>query len=269
MKECEILKKQIGMVMIMTPLLFSLFGCGKNETKTSSEASSNNPSSSSSSTRVKHDSEHNVGYQLEAPSSGEEIAVIKTNMGDIKLRFFEEAAPKAVENFKTHAKNGYYDGVIFHRVINDFMIQTGDPKGDGTGGASIWNRAFEDEFSDKLFNIRGAVAMANSGKNTNGSQFFINQAKSDSITDWNIMESNLSQYVDFSKVTDEIKKLYSENGGNIHLDGALSKSQKGHTVFAQVFEGLDVVDKIASVSVDKSNKPTTDVTIDKIEIVTF
>ena len=262
------------MIITMAHLLFSLFGCSKDgntasSKKTSSSTSKNSSTNSTSAERVKHDSEHNVGYQLETPISGEEIAVIKTSMGDIKLRFFEEAAPKAVENFKTHSKNGYYDGVIFHRVINDFMIQTGDPNGDGTGGTSIFNSPFEDEFSDKLFNIRGAVAMANSGKNTNGSQFFINQAKSDSITDWDIMETQLSNYVDFSKVTDEIKKLYSENGGNIHLDGALSKRQEGHTVFAQVFEGLDVVDKIAAVEVDRSNKPTTDVVIDKIEIVTL
>lgn len=116
-------------------------------------------------------SKGSVGYQLDMPQKGEEIAIMHTSMGDISIRFFPEAAPKAVENFKTHAKDGYYDGLTFHRVINDFMIQGGDPNGDGTGGDSIWGEPFEDEFSDTLFNIRGSLSMANSGPDTNGSQF--------------------------------------------------------------------------------------------------
>ena len=121
-------------------------------------------------------SKGSVGYQLDMPQKGEEIAIMHTSMGDISIRFFPEAAPKAVENFKTHAKDGYYDGLTFHRVINDFMIQGGDPNGDGTGGDSIWGEPFEDEFSDTLFNIRGSLSMANSGPDTNGSQFFITLA---------------------------------------------------------------------------------------------
>ena len=113
---------------------------------------------------------------------GEEIAVMETSLGVIKLRFFPEQAPLAVENFLTLAKEGYYDGVTFHRVIADFMIQGGDPTGTGSGGKSIYtdvagNRGyFQDEFSDRLFNFRGALSMANSGSNSNGSQFFIVQA---------------------------------------------------------------------------------------------
>ena len=82
--------------------------------------------------------------QLAKPVSGETVATMKTSMGDIKIRLFPEAAPKTVENFTTHAKNGYYDGLIFHRVINDFMIQGGDPTGTGCGGQSIWGSTFED-----------------------------------------------------------------------------------------------------------------------------
>ena len=108
---------------------------------------------------------------------GETIAVIKTNKGDIKVRFFPEEAPKAVENFISLAESGYYDGVIFHSVINDFMIQGGDPDGDGTGGESAFGGKFEDEFSSKLYHFRGALSMANSGADTNGSQFFIEQKK--------------------------------------------------------------------------------------------
>ncbi|KAH7103295.1 hypothetical protein BKA62DRAFT_616374 [Auriculariales sp. MPI-PUGE-AT-0066] len=101
-------------------------------------------------------------------------AVIHTTMGDIHLKLFPEHVPKTVENFVGHARSGYFEGVIFHRVIAKFMIQTGDPLGDGTGGTSIWNREFEDEFSESLRHDRAyTVSMANAGANTNGSQFFI------------------------------------------------------------------------------------------------
>ena len=84
--------------------------------------------------------------QLQMPKVGEEVAIIKTNHGEIKVRLFPEVAPKAVENFKTHAKDGYYNGVTFHRVMEDFMIQGGDPQGTGRGGASTWRKPFQDEF---------------------------------------------------------------------------------------------------------------------------
>ena len=102
------------------------------------------------------------------------IATIKTNKGDIKVELRADLAPKAVENFVKHSKDGYYDGTIFHRVIKNFMIQGGDPTGTGRGGQSIWGKKFEDEFSSKaLFDKAGILAMANAGPNTNGSQFFI------------------------------------------------------------------------------------------------
>ena len=249
-------------LLIAIAVILSLAGCS--DSKNSSGGSSSMASSSSS--NVKTDNEHNVGYQLESPQIGDEIAVMKTNMGDIKLRFFPEAAPKAVENFITHSKNGYYNGVIFHRVIENFMIQGGDPNGTGMGGQSIWGTSFEDEFSDKLFNITGAVAMANSGKNTNGSQFFINQGGPDSFEGWDRL-SNFG--INMSKITDDIKNLYIENGGNPYLDGAYSTSGKGHTVFAQVFEGMDVVDKIAAVQTNQSNKPLEDVVIETIEVTNY
>lgn len=219
-----------------------------------------------------------VGYQLESPQKDEEIAVITTNMGEIKLRFFPEAAPKAVENFKTHSKNGFYNGLTFHRVIKDFMIQGGDPNGDGTGGESIWHKPFEDEFSDKLFNITGSVAMANSGKNTNGSQFFINNVNKDSFSGWDKLQELYDKYkdnknaaiIDMSKINDDIKNLYNNNGGNPFLDGYFNTQNKGHTVFAQVFDGMDTVNKISNVDTNSSNnKPINDVIIEKIEIINF
>jgi peptidylprolyl isomerase len=102
------------------------------------------------------------------------IAVLETTQGTIKLELFSNIAPKTVENFTTHIKDGYYNGVIFHRIIPNFMIQSGDPTGTGRGGQSIWGNKFADEFNGKaMFNKAGILAMANAGVNTNGSQFFI------------------------------------------------------------------------------------------------
>ena len=109
-----------------------------------------------------------------APQSNNPIVVLETTQGKIVLELFPRIAPKTVENFITHVKEGYYDGVIFHRIIKNFMIQGGDPTGTGRGGESIWHKPFEDEFSPNVtFNKKGILAMANAGKNTNGSQFFI------------------------------------------------------------------------------------------------
>lgn len=110
-------------------------------------------------------------------------AVIHTTYGDIHIRLFPDAAPKAVENFATHARTGYYNNLIFHRVIKKFMIQTGDPLGDGTGGESIWGREFEDEFSTLKHDKPYTVSMANAGPNTNGSQFFITTERTVSFDD--------------------------------------------------------------------------------------
>ena len=173
-------------------------------------------------------------------------AVIKTNLGEVTLALFPEQAPKAVENFVTLAKNGYYDGVIFHRVISDFMIQTGDPTGTGMGGESIWGKAFEDEFSDELYNLRGAVSMANAGPNTNGSQFFIVQNK-------NMPKRIIKQLTTYPK---EIVQAYRQ-GGTPWLDGR-------HTVFGQVISGMEVVDKIAKAKTSWGDKPKQDIVIENI-----
>ena len=197
-----------------------------------------------------------MSKQIRKIQSGDIVATMKTTLGDIKILLFFDAAPKAVENFTTHAKNGYYTGIIFHRVIPDFMIQGGDPSGTGRGGESIWGRSFEDEFSVDYHNIRGALSMANAGPGTNGSQFFIVQAKE---VDGGLL-SQMEQLSDRgfpTECVDDYKKL----GGTPWLDYK-------HTVFGQVVEGMDVVDAIASVKTGYADKPVEDVVILGIETET-
>ena len=155
------------------------------------------------------------------------IANIKTNHGTIRFELLEEDAPKTTDNFIKLAERGYYDGVIFHRVISGFMIQGGDPEGTGRGGKSAWGGKFADEInrSSELYKgayTRGTVAMANAGPNTNGSQFFI-----------------------------------------MHADYPLPPS---YSKFGRVIEGQEVVDAIASVDKDRNDRPRTDVVMEKVTI---
>lgn len=192
-------------------------------------------------------------YQLKPIGAGDTLATIKTNMGEIKVKLFPEEAQKTVENFTTHAKNGYYNGLIFHRVIKDFMIQGGDPTGTGMGGESIWGHSFEDEFDVKLHNIKGALSMANAGPNTNGSQFFIVQAD-------NVPANMIGQMKEMPEsFPEDIVKAYEEKGGTPWLDFR-------HTVFGQVVEGIEVVDSIANVKVGPGDKPVDNVVIETISI---
>jgi cyclophilin family peptidyl-prolyl cis-trans isomerase len=147
-------------------------------------------------------------------------ATMTTSEGPITIELFDQDAPKTVANFKKLAGDGFYDGLIFHRVIKDFMIQGGCPQGTGTGGPGY---TFEDEFNEHKV-VRGALAMANAGPNTNGSQFFLVTAPEAS---W--------------------------------LDGK-------HTVFGQITDGMDVVDKIEGKPTDARDRPTDDVRIESLTI---
>lgn len=321
-------KRKAVSVFLACALILSLSACG-GDPAPESEAGSSQPESSASSTvssgenassqpaepvaipsdaedHVRPDDGKPVGYQMDKPAAGEEIAVLHTSMGDIKIRLFPDAAPKAVENFKGHIQDGYYNGLKFHRVIEDFMIQGGDPAGDGTGGESIWGTPFEDEFNSNLLNIRGALSMANSGVDTNGSQFFIVQTD-EKVTDETAENMMFNMYMnrevckatlmmnekgasgasqeEMNAYTDSLNSglneiaaagipedqkavlqkaidLYKEVGGTPHLDYK-------HTVFGQVFEGMDIVDQIAKVEVDANSMPTTPVTIDSAELVAY
>lgn len=203
------------------------------------------------------------GEQLKAPEKGEEVAVFETSMGTIKIRLFPEYVPTAVENFKMLINEGYYDGVIFHRVIDDFMIQGGIGS-DGGKCAFEGYDSFEDEFGRNLYNIRGAVSMANAGTNTNSSQFFIVQSKEP-------VYSNLVNSEGFKSQggAEWAADAYEKYGGTAYLDGQFkSITGSGHTVFGQVYEGMDVVDKIAGVETDASDAPVKDVTIKKAYLET-
>jgi peptidyl-prolyl cis-trans isomerase B (cyclophilin B) len=166
--------------------------------------------------------------QTAMPKKGDKIVVMETTKGTIKIRLFSQFAPKTVENFVGLTEKGYYDGIIFHRVIPDFMIQGGDPEGTGRGGQSLWGGKFEDEFNANLKNIRGALSMANAGPNTNGSQFFIVQ----------------------------------KEDGTPWLDNH-------HTVFGQVYEGMDVVDAIANAERDAVDRPLEQIVMEKVTIETY
>lgn len=229
------MKKYVWLVILLISAV-ALAACGSSGEQ--QETSSTEPAPT----------EEVQGYpQLEPGITEEAVVDLNTSEGTIRIRLFPEIAPKAVENFLGHAESGYYEGVIFHRVIEDFMLQTGDPTGTGGGGESIYGEPFEDEFSDQLFNFRGALSMANAGPGTNGSQFFIVQAKE-------IKEGSASDY------PEEITAAYEEMGGTPWLDGM-------HTVFGQVDEGMDVVDSIAAVEKGANDKPLEDIVIESIEIV--
>ena len=181
------------------------------------------------------------------------VATIKTNHGDMKIKLFPDHAPKTVANFIALSKDGYYDGIIFHRIIPEFMIQGGDPTGTGMGGQSIYGDSFEDEFSEELYNVRGALSMANAGPNTNGSQFFIVQ---NSIIPYAQKELERGGW------PKPIAELYAAKGGTPHLD-------RRHTVFGQIMdeESYKVLDEIANVETGAQDRPVEDVVIETIEVV--
>lgn len=193
--------------------------------------------------------------QLETTvKDNESVVEIETTAGNIQVKLFPAIAPKAVENFVTHAKEGYYDGTPFHRVIEGFMIQGGDPDGNGTGGESIWGKGFKVELSNQLYHIRGALSMARSSAlDSQGSQFFIVQNNEDA-------SKNLAIQFTPEKIIEAYK-----NGGVPSLDG-------NYTVFGQVIEGMDVVDKIAQAEVEASeqgeaSKPVEPVTITATKVL--
>lgn len=195
--------------------------------------------------------------QIEGFREGNIKAKMYTNMGEMEIILFPNVAPKAVENFVGHSKEGYYEGVTFHRVIEDFMIQGGDPTGTGAGGESIWGQDFEDEFDVNYRHFYGALSMANAGPSTNGSQFFIVTAKDNVSKNIASQMRELGENQGYPK---DVVKAYEEIGGTYHLDGR-------HTVFGQVVGGMEVAENISKVKRDGNDKPLEDIVIEKVEII--
>lgn len=195
--------------------------------------------------------------QVQMPKDGEEIAVITTNMGEIKMIFFPEIAPKAVENFKALVKEGFYDGMKFSRVEDNFLIQTGDNQ-EYPDGKSIFGDFYEDEYDLNYRHITGTVGLAKKKENENSSHFYI------------IVQDGLDEdYLEIMKELDEegypkeVVKAYEVLGGVPRLD-------LKYTIFAQVFYGMDTVMKINKVDVNPINKePIEDVVIEKVEIILY
>jgi peptidyl-prolyl cis-trans isomerase B (cyclophilin B) len=245
------MKRNLQMWLTLMIVILVLAGCGTSKEKenASLEKIGGNSEEKKGSDQVQNDVYPQLTNEV---SENERLVEMETSMGTIKIKLFPDYAPKAVENFVKHSEDGYYDGLIFHRVINDFMIQGGDPNGNGTGGESIYGKPFEDEFSTNLFNIRGALSMANSGANTNGSQFFIVQKTS--------LDSSMKEEMEKAGFPGEIIDAYAEKGGTPWLDHR-------HTVFGQVIEGMDVVDKIAETPVGNQDKPEKDIVIKEMKVL--
>lgn len=252
------MKKVISLIIIILVALVSLTGCESeknNEVKNNSTKTSTNLSKESKINVDEYDFKSAAEKQMAEPAEGDEIAIMHVkDYGDIYMKFFPEVAPKAVENFVTHSKDGYYNGLTFHRVINEFMIQGGDPEGNGTGGESIWGNGFGTELDYSLVPYRGSLCMAMSSlPNSIGSQFFITQANYSEQ-----MSNSLKQYGYPTKLLEE----YKNNGGYLSL-------YLQYTVFGQVFKGIEVVDEIAKVETNSSDKPVNDVIIESIEITNY
>lgn len=322
------MKKKIALLLALLMLCLAVTGCsGSEEAENTQQPDTQEPTSQPAAemdaeltalvdqiANAETKFEEPELLQLQDAPKGNPTATLHTTMGDITVVLYPEQAPKTVENFLGLAEKGYYDGVTFHRVINDFMIQGGDPEGTGRGGESTWGADFEDEFNANLLNLRGSLSMANSGAATNGSQFFINQKPTGDTKadfDHDIMYNNMysfykdqltQQYdayasyygdsfkkayptaeeyikesieytikqnttIDPNKVPQEVWDLYARVGGNISLDGAF-REEGGHSVFGQVFKGMEVVDLIAASATDSDNKPVDTVIIEKTVVTT-
>lgn len=254
----------IGIIAVIAFILITILivkDGGENKDNTTNKAAN-----SSNTTKQEDTLDENYDYvaaaekQMAEPEAGETIAVMHVkDYGDITFKFFNDKAPKAVENFLTHAKDGYYNGVKFHRVIEEFMIQGGDPLGNGTGGESIWGKGFEEEFDQGLVPYRGALCMASSGVGNSslGSQFFIVQSHYD---------ENDEAMITYYGFPAGLAETYKKYGGYLSL-------YQSYTVFGQVIDGMDTVDKIAATetvanSSGEKSSPVNDVVIESIEVKT-
>ena len=230
------MKKILALILAGVMALSMMTGCEQKSEETHSETPSETVTTESSA----------FPQLADKPAQDTEVAIIETEAGTIKMCFYPEYAPKAVENFLTHAKDGYYNGLTFHRIIQDFMIQGGDPEGNGTGGESIWGSGFEVELCENLRHFRGAVCMARAqAMDSQGSQFYI-------VDGIEVPDSLLEQMASMGAEngwSEEVINGYKELGGYPMLDFQ-------YTVFGQVFEGMDVVDALIDNAVVEDSNGT-------------
>lgn len=233
------LKKIVSIMLCMTLLLFAFAGCEKKQVETENTEIAN----------------------FTMPEENEEIVVLTVkDYGEIKIKLFPDLCPKGVENFTRLIKEqNYYDGVIFHRVIKDFMIQGGDPKGNGTGGNSIWGDGFAQEINPELRHFVGALSYATAADKLNKSQFFIVTGKTQTQQDLDYCTKTYG-----TVFPENVAQKYFEVGGSPHCDN-------NYEVFGQVFnqEGLDIIKKISEVETDNNDKPLKQVVIEKAEVVPY
>ncbi len=251
--------KKIVSFIAAAVLLSVLASCEVKPPTPSNSKTPTEPSPSKITDIIKGDTS-NMAIQLQPPKDGDTVVSIETNMGTMKAIVYPQYAPKAVENFITHANEGYYDGVIFHRIIENFMIQGGDPEGTGLGGESIWGEEFDIEICAELHHIKGALCMARRGDTTvsQSSQFYIVHGdKLDKAT-----TDQMRGYSAEDGWGAEIADAYDALGGYPSLDF-------NYTVFGQVYEGLDVIDKIASVETNSADQPKEQVIIKTIKVETY
>ncbi|MDA9470262.1 peptidylprolyl isomerase [Enterococcus sp. 5H] len=248
--------KKFMAATILLASLVAFAACGT-KTEKSADSSADSSAETKSSESAVDLNALDLPQLSDEVTEDEDLVELVTTEGSIEIKLFPKYAPKAVENFMTHAKDGYYDNVTFHRIIKDFMIQSGDPKGDGTGGESIWNDEFAPEISPNLYHLNGALAMARTGgdvsEKTQGSQFYIVQ------NDEDVSDGLLK-----SEYPEKIIEAY-KNGGTPFLDFQYS-------VFGQVVKGMDVVNKIANTETKasasgESSTPVNEVRIEKINIL--
>ena len=263
-------------LILSAAFALSLAGCSSDKNNNDSAAEDTAPAAETSAESTSANSDNGETSNAEIlnfipPEEGEKIVVITVkDYGEIKIKLFPEAAPEAVENFIGLAEMNYYDELIFHRVIPGFMIQGGDPRGDGTGGNSLWGGNFDGGIPEGLYHFSGAVAYANSaGPSTNGSQFYIVDTADSECYLGGVQneDGSVYYYQTFEEagisIPQNVAETYYEKGGTPSLDG-------GYTVFGQVFEGLDIVRQIAEVETDPSNdKPLKQVVMESVRVVEY
>lgn len=242
------LKKALAYIMCLVSVSACFVSCG--------DAKENNDNKDNTSvTESAADVQSVPVANFTAPEKGDTVIIMNVrDYGEVRFRLFPEYAEKGVENFVELAKKGYYDGLTFHRVISDFMIQGGDPNGNGTGGESIWGGKFEGGTDPHLIHATGALAYANSGSTAaNGSQFYVVTGRIFSNDDITYLRNN------GFNITPQQEEIYKTVGGYPTLDG-------NYTVFGQVYSGLDVIFKIQNVATGANDKPQKDVIIDSVKV---